>query len=59
MEIGAELLVFFADFGELSGDGLELSGDGYYARDGGSEDGKHGVLPCSDGLEGMRGVVLY
>ena len=58
VKVGAELLVFLADFGELGGDGVELGRDSHYGRDCGTEDGEGGAFTCRDGLEGMRREVL-
>ena len=37
MEVGAKLLIFFADLRELGVEGAELGGDGHYTRDGGGQ----------------------
>jgi len=58
VEVGAEFPVFPTDFSELVGDGVEWGGDGYYARDGGTEDRQGGAFAGCHGLEGMRGEVL-
>ena len=57
MQVGAELLVFLADFREL-GSGVELGGDGYDARNSGAENGEDGSFTSGDGLERLRGKVL-
>ena len=58
MERGAKLLVLLTDFLELASNSVELGDDGYYARDGGTEDQKDGAFTSRDGLEGMGGEVL-
>ena len=58
MDFDAEFLVFLADFGKLGVDGVQLGGDGNYARDGCTEDGEDGTFTGSDGLEWVRGKVL-
>jgi len=58
MEVGAELMVFLADFDELGGDGFEWGGDDYYARDGGTPNGEDGAFTSDNGLECVRGEVL-
>jgi len=49
VEVGPELRILLADFSELGGDSVKLCSDGYYAGDGGSEDGKHGAFRGCDG----------
>jgi len=57
-EVGAKLLIFLADLRELGGDGVQLGGDSYYARDGGTEDREDGAFASSYGLEYVRGEVV-
>jgi len=59
MEVGAELLIFFAHFSDLGGDCVQLGGDGCYASDGGTQDGEDGAFAGCQRLEGMGGEVLY
>ena len=59
MEVGAELLIFLADFRELGGDYIHPGGDSYYATDGGAEDGEDRAFAGRDGVESMGGAVLY
>ena len=59
MEVGAQLLVLFAHLRELGVDRGQLGGDGYYARNCGTEDGEDGAFAGSNGLKGMGGKVLY
>jgi len=58
VQVRTELLVFCANFSKLGGDGVELGCDGYYARDGGTEDREGGAFACRTGLEGVRGQGL-
>ena len=58
MEVGEELLIVFADLRDLGSDCVQLGGDGYYARDGGTEDGEDGAFAGCDGLEDMGREVL-
>jgi len=58
VEFDAEFLIFFADFRELGVDGVQLGGDGHYARDGGAENGEDGAFAGGYGLKCVRGEVL-
>ena len=58
MEFAAEPLVFLADLRELGIDGIQLGGDGHYARDGGAKNGEDGPFASGYCLECVRGEVL-
>ena len=58
MEVGAEILIVHADLGELGVDGVDMGGNSYYSRDGGTEDGEDGAFAGSYCLEWVRGEDL-
>jgi len=58
LEVGAKLQVFFPDFSNLVGDGVELWVEGHYGRDRGIEDREDRAFANCDGLKCERGGVL-
>jgi len=54
VQVGAELLIFLLDFGELVGGRVELGGNCHNARDGGTYEEENGAFTSSDGLECVR-----